>query len=291
MSKSLNQESNPSKVYVLFYSFFLIPLMVVITGASFFIIVKFLTLEPKSASDLLNDVKIGSASKRWQSAFELSKILANKTDSVDHILFRNQLVTAYSRSVYDDERVRMYLALAMGQTGDQFYGKTLRMGLNDENLATRLAAIKALGVLQYTPAVEDLQDIITDKNRKDVEYLTVVISLGNMGNQSVISDLIPLLEHEEVNIRWDTALSLAKLGDTSGLDIISNLMDRTYYSSYPEVDQEEANQAIRVAIHVSSDFRNAMFKEKLITLAEGDENMEIRDTAIKTLKKVYGHQS
>ena len=177
------------------------------------------------------------------------------------------------------------------QTGDQFYGKTLRTGLNDENPATRLAAIKALGVLQYTPAVEDLQDIITDKNRKDVEYLTVVISLGNMGNQSVISDLIPLLEHEEVNIRWDTALSLAKLGDTSGLDIISNLMDRTYYSSYPEVDQEEANQAIRVAIHVSSDFRNAMFKEKLITLAEGDENMEIRDTAIKTLKKVYGHQS
>ena len=205
MYKSLNQESNPSKVYVLFYSFFLIPLMVVITGTSFFIIVKFLTLEPKSASDLLNDVKIGSASKRWQSAFELSKILANKTDSVDHILFRNQLVTAYSRSVYDDERVRMYLALAMGQTGDQFYGKTLRMGLNDENLATRLAAIKALGVLQYTPAVEDLQDIIIDKNRKDVEYLTVVISLGNMGNQSVISDLIPLLEHEEVNIRWDTA--------------------------------------------------------------------------------------
>ena len=112
-----------------------------------------------------------------------------------------------------------------------------------------------------------------------------------MGDQSVIPDLIPLLDYEEVNIRWDTALSLAKLGDTSGLDIIADLMDRTYYSSYPEVDQEEANQAIRVAIHVSSDFRNAVFKEKLITLAEGDENMEIRDTAIKTLKKVYGHQS
>ncbi|MDP6684343.1 MAG: HEAT repeat domain-containing protein [Candidatus Marinimicrobia bacterium] len=291
MSKSLNQESNPSKVYVMFYSFFLIPLMIAVIGTSFFIIVKFLTMEPKSASDLLNDVKIGSASKRWQSAFELSKILANETDSVDDVLFRNQLVTAYSRSVHDDERVRMYLALAMGQTGDQFYGKTLRTGLKDDNPVTRLAAIKALGVLQYTPAVEELREIITDQNREDVEYLTAVVSLGNMGDQSVIPDLIPLLDHEEVNIRWDTAVSLAKLGDTSGLDIIADLMDRTYYYSYPEVDQEEANQAIRVAIHVSSEFRNDVFKEKLVTLAEGDENMEIRDTAIKALKQIYGHPS
>ena len=79
MSDTPLQESNPSKVYVLFYSFFLIPLMIAVIGTSFFIIVKFLTLEPKSASDLLNDVKIGSATKRWQSAFELSKILVNET--------------------------------------------------------------------------------------------------------------------------------------------------------------------------------------------------------------------
>jgi len=57
------------------------------------------------------------------------------------------------------------------------------------------------------------------------------------------------------------------------------------------VDYEEATHAIRVAIHVSSIFRNDMFEEKLVTLSEWDENMEIRDTAIKTLKKIYGHQS
>jgi HEAT repeat protein len=291
MSVVSSKQSNPSKVYVLFYSFFLIPLVVAVIGTSFIIIVKFLTLEPKSASDLLNDVKIGSASKRWQSAFELSKILTSKAENFEDNLFRNQLVNAYNQSVHDDERVRMYLALAMGQTGDQFYGNALRTGLNDDNPVTRLAAIKALGVLQYAPSVKDLRNIITNKNREVVEYLTAVVALGNMGQKSVIPDLIPLLDHEEVNIRWDTALSLAKLGDTSGLDIIADLMDRSYYSSYPEVDYEEATQAIRVAIHVSSIFRNDMFEEKLVTLSEWDENMEIRDTAIKTLKKIYGHQS
>jgi HEAT repeat protein len=291
MSADSLKESNSSRVYVLFYSFFLIPLVIAVIGTSFVIIVKFLTLEPKSASDLLNDVKIGSANKRWQSAFELSKILTSENEIFEDNYFRNQLITAYTRSVHDDERVRMYLALAMGQTGDQFYGETLRKGLSDDNPATRLAAIKALGVLQYYSSVEDLRSIITDKNREVIEHLTAVVALGNIGEKSVIPDLIPLLDHEEVNIRWDTALSLAKLGDTSGLAIIADLMDRSYYSSFPEVDYEEANQAIRVAIHVSSVFRNDMFKEKLVTLAELDENMEIRNTAIKTLKQIYGHQS
>jgi len=291
MSVTSTKESNPSKVYVLFYSFFLIPLVIAVIGTSFIIIVKFLTLEPKSASDLLNDVKIGSANKRWQSAFELSKILTSKTEKFEDNLFRNQLITAYNRSIHDDEKVRIYLALAMGQTGDQFYGETLRIGLNDDKLMTRLAAIKALGMLQYDSSVEDLRDIITDKNREVIEHLSVVVSLGNMEEKSIIPDLIPLLDHEEVNIRWDTALSLAKLGDISGLKIIADLMDRSYYSSFPEVDTEEANQAMRVAIKVSSVFKNDMFKEKLVILAESDENMQIRDTAIKTLKQIYGHQS
>ncbi len=291
MSDTSLQESNSSRVYVLFYSFFLIPLMIAVIGTSFFIIVKFLTLEPKSASDLLNDVKIGSATKRWQSAFELSKILANDTEIFEDNLFRNQLISAYKYSIHDDERVRMYLALAMGRTGDQLYGEALREGLNDKNPATRLASIKALGFLQFQPAVEDLQEILRDVNRVDTEQLTVVISLGNIGDRSVIPDLKPLLNHEEVNIRWDTALSLAKLGDISGSNIIADLMDRSYYTSFPEVDYQEADQAIMVAIQVGSDFRNEEFKEKLMILATEDKNMEIRDTAIKTLKHVYGYQS
>ena len=291
MTDTSLQESNSSRVYVLFYSFFLIPLMIVVIGTSFFIIVNFLTLEPKSASDLLNDVKVGSATKRWQSAFELSKILVNENEIFEDGLFRNQLISAYKHSVHDDERVRMYLALAMGRTGDQHYGEALREGLNDENPATRLASIKALGFLQFQPAVEDLKKILRDANRVDTEQLTVVISLGNMGDHSVIPDLKPLLNHEEVNIRWDAALSLAKLGDISGSHILANLMDRSYYTSFPEVDYQEADQAIMVAIQVSSDFTNEVFKGKLMILASEDKNMGIRNTAIKTLKHVYGYQS
>lgn len=291
MSSAQSQDTNSSKVYVLFYSFFLIPLMIAVIGASFFIMFKFLTLEPKSPSDLLNDVKIGSATKRWQSAFELSKLLAKKTEAFEDGLFKNQLISAYQHSIHDDERVRMYLALAMGRTGDSIYGESLQKGLNDENPATRLAAIKGLGLLKYKPAVLALQNILQDNERSDAEHLTTVISLGNIGDRNVIKDLKPLLNHEEVNIRWDVALSLAKLGDTSGSAIIADLMDRSYYNLFPEVDSQEANQAIKVAIQISSGYKSEVYMKKLKVLAYEDENMEIRDTAIKMLKQVYGYKS
>jgi len=265
--------------------------MIAVIGASFFIMFKFLTLEPKSPSDLLNDVKIGSATKRWQSAFELSKLMINDMEAFDDGLFKNQLISAYQHSIHDDERVRMYLSLAMGRTGDPIYGESLQKGLKDENTATRLSAIKALGLLQYQPAVLDLQNILRDKERSDTEHLTTVISLGNIGDRNVIQDLKPLLNHEEVNIRWDAALSLAKLGDISGSAIIADLMDRSYYDLFPEVDSQEANQAIKVAIQISSDFKSDVYMEKLKVLAYEDENMEIRDTAIKMLKQVYDYQS
>lgn len=289
MSENSNSVSTSSRVYVLFYSFFLIPLMVAVIGTSFFIVVKFLTLEPKTPSDLLNDIRIGSATKRWQSAFELSKILANDENVHKDNLFRNQLVSAYKNSVHDDEKVRMYLAMAMGRSGDLFYGNPLVKGLLDKNPATRLASIKALGFLKYKPAVSELVTIIQNKNRTNIEHLSAVVSLGNIGDDGIIHELLPFLDHEEVNIRWDTALSLAKLGDKTGITIIADLLTRSYYESFPEVDYEEANQAISVAIQVSSKYKEEIFKNKLIQLASEDENMKIRDSAIKTLKYIYGY--
>ena len=133
--------------------------------------------------------------------------------------------------------------------------------------------------------------IIQNKNRTNIEHLSAVVSLGNIGDDGIIHELLPFLDHEEVNIRWDVALSLAKLGDTSGASIIADLMDRSYYDLFPEVDNQEANQAIKIAIQISSGYKSEIYMEKLKVLAYEDENMEIRDTAIKMLKQVYGYQS
>ena len=286
------QESNPSKVYALFYSFFLIPFMIAIFGALFFFMFQFLTYEKNTPSDLLDNIQSGSTTKRWQSAFELSNMLdASKIQNKN--LFNSKLVALYEKSKYDDIRVRTYLALAMGKTGDLYFGPYLTEAVkNDADLTNRIAAIRSLGMLKYDKSCKILKDVILN-SKFDSERLSAIISLGVIGNKKYRKVLVQMLDYEEPNIRWDAAIALAKMGDDSGIDIIINLLDRKYYESYPSmsdgsgVDYDESDNSIYTAIAISQILVDSRFKEKLIYLAENDKNIKIREFALKTLNEYY----
>lgn len=161
--------------------------------------------------------------------------------------------------------------------------------MEDEDEGSRLAAIKALGILRYEPSVNQIRRFIQDSSTNE-EKLAAAITLGSLGDISVISELQNLLEDEEPNIRWDAAIALAKLGDVSGNRTINNLLDRSYLNNFKEVDEEEKVQAILVAIQVSSQYPSDNFVTNLLKLATFDKNMKIRDLAIKTLDKIYNRK-
>tara|TARA_B110000196_G_scaffold316425_1_gene327750 strand:- start:531 stop:1406 length:876 start_codon:yes stop_codon:yes gene_type:complete len=282
------QEKN-SKVYTLYYAFFLIPLIITIFGVMFFFMFKVLTYESSSPHEYLTNIQIGSATKRWQSAYELSKLLSIPELVPLDAGFKNKMVSIYKKSIHDDPMVRMYLALAMGRTGQQEFGPALIEGLEDEDIGSRLAAIKALGILRFEPSVIQVRKFIQDSYSNE-EKLAAIITLGSLGDISVISDLEKLLEDEEPNIRWDAAIALVKLGDLSGNQTINNLLDRSYLNNFSEVDEEEKVQAILVAIQVSSQYPSENFITNLLKLATFDNNMKIRDLAIKTLDKTYNRK-
>ena len=280
---------NSSKVYTLYYAFFLIPLIITIFGVMFFFMFKVLTYETSAPEDYLTDIQIGSATKRWQAAYELSKLLSNPERVPTDAGFKNKMISIYEHSIHDNPKVRTYMALAMGRTGQQEYGPTLMNGMNDKDKGSRLAAIKALGLLAYAPAVNGIQEF-ADEKYLNAERLAATIALGNMGDKSLIPILQKLLDDEEPNIRWDAAIALAKLEDSSGVEVIVNLLDRSYFEHFTEVDEEEEVQAILVAIQVSSQFPSNLFVTNLLKLAAFDKNMQIRDFAIKTLDKTYNRK-
>jgi len=280
---------NSSKVYTLYYAFFLIPLMITIFGVMFFFMFKVLTYETSAPEDYLTDIQIGSATKRWQAAFELSKLLSHPEIVPTDEDFKNKMISIYEHSIHDDPMVRTYMALAMGRTGQQEYGPTLMNGMNDKDKGSRFAAIKALGLLAYAPAVKGIQKFTAEKY-SNAERLAATIALGNMGDKSLIPILQKLLDDEEPNIRWDAAIALAKLEDSSGLQVIVNLLDRSYFDHFTEVNEEEEVQAIMIAIQVSSQFPSKLFVTNLLKLATFDKNMQIRDLAIKTLDKTYNRK-
>tara|TARA_B100000315_G_scaffold249686_1_gene281318 strand:- start:198 stop:1067 length:870 start_codon:yes stop_codon:yes gene_type:complete len=282
----IDNNANSSKIYTLYYAFFLIPLIITIFGVMFFFMFKVLTYETSSPEDYLTDIQIGSATKRWQAAFELSKLLSNPSMVPTDEGFKSKMVSIYEHSIHDDPMVRTYMALAMGRSGQQEYGSILIDGLNDKDKGSRLAAIKALGLLKYISALKEIKEFTAEKY-SNAERLAATIALGNIGDKSLIPIFKKLLNDEEPNIRWDAAIALAKLEDSSGLQVIVNLLDRSYFDHFTEVDEEEEVQAILIAIQISSQFPSKQFVTNLLKLATLDRNMQIRDLAIKTLDQVY----
>ena len=280
------EKSESSRIYTLFYSFFLIPFMIAIFGAIFFLLFRFITFETDDASELLNQVKIGSATKRWQAAYELSKVLNNPKTIPSDVSFKSQMISSYKHSINDDPLVRAYLAIAMGATGDSFYSKELIIGLNDDSRESRLAAIQAVGMVKAKNALPELAKIVKISDYQD-ERLAATMSIGFIGDNSSVPLLNSLLEDDEPNIRWDAAVALAKMGEKSGVPIIENLMDREYLSSFPQLDYKEVNNVLLIAIEASKMIIDNRFESKLNILAESDENLKIRDAAIKALKSSY----
>ena len=281
-----SQKEESSRIYTLFYSFFLIPFMIAIFGAIFFLLFRFITYETNDATELLNQIKIGSATKRWQSAFELSKVLNNPETVPEDIVFKNQMISAYNHSINDDPLVRAYLAIAMGATGDNYYAEELLSGLDDESRESRLAAIQAVGMVQTKLAVTKLINILNNSDFQD-ERLAATMSLGFIGDERAIPKLNELLNDNEPNIRWDSAVALAKMGVKTSIPIIENLMNRDYLMTFPELDYKEIDKVIMTAIETSTLIADSTFEPSLIELAKNDQSLTVRDLAIKALKKSY----
>ena len=279
-----NTPEGSSRAYALFYSFFLLPLSITILGVLFFLTFKFLTIESEDPYDYLNQIKVGSSTKRWQSAYELARILSNPSNFPESENFSNQLMLMYRKSIHDDPMVRTYLALSMGQSGKSLFGPTLMEGLKDENSSSRLAAIKSLGNIKYLKSLNELESIALNSS-DDMERLAATISIGSFIDQSSLSTLKILLEDEEPNIRWDAAIGLAKLGDPSAKQVINQLLSRSYYSNFPQVNDFEIEKAILIAIKSSWLIKNNEFVGNLKILSSEDPSMKVRDAAYKMIKK------
>ena len=174
----------------------------------------------------------------------------------------------------------------MGATGDSFYADALVVGLNDDSRESRLAAIQAVGMVKAENALSELARIVKNSDYQD-ERLAATMSIGFIGDSASIPLLNKLLDDEEPNIRWDAAVALAKMGEKSSVPIIENLMDREYLSSFPQLDYKEVNNVLLIAIETSKMVKDVRFESKLSILAESDENLKIRDAAMKTLKNSY----
>ena len=276
-------EEKKSVFQVIIHSFFVVPFIIAIFGVLIFLMVRVLTLEPRTAHDYLEDVKIGGTTKRWQGAFELSKILANPNSIPTDDRFINDLISTYKYSKNErDNRIQIYLALAMGRTKDNRYADILEKSLISEDEEILSAVVFSLGLIGKQNSLEKLLTL-SDHSSDRVRH-QLVVALGNYNNDESRKVLYALLNDLEPNVRWDAAISLAKQKDNKGRRIILDLMDRKYLDSFPNIDQIEQNQAMLTAIAVSKQILDNEIEKTLIDLMDSDVNMKIRQAARNVLQ-------
>lgn len=268
---------------VIVHSFFVIPFLIAVFCVLLFTAIHLLTREQRGAEDYLADIKTGGLTKRWQGAFELSKILANPKLVPANDRFFPELIDAFEYAKHDDDRIRQYLALAMGRTANSVFLQPLLNGLTEEKEANLPALIYALGMLQQKEAASALYPYL-DHPQARIRSITVV-ALGNIADARSDSALRKALADPEPNVQWGAAVSLAKMGVAAGKSVLMNMLDRGYLSKFPEVDAEEQNNLLLLAINVAAPLRDVNLDERIAQLAKGDKNMTVRSAALDVTKR------
>ena len=271
-----------SAVSVIIHSFFVVPFIIAIFAVIIFLIARIMTAEPNTARDYLEDVKIGGTTKRWQGAFELSKILSNPDMVPKDELFVEEMISAFNYAEHDrDARIRQYLAIAMGATGDIRYLETLLNALDESETEVTKASSFALGNIGDRRAVDKLIGLL-DSASPQIR-LQAVIALGKIGDPNAIPELKKMLMDLEPNVKWDAAIALAKQKDGSGKRILLDLLDRKYLDSFPNIDEIEQVQVLMVVINIVPLLNDSDFKDPLTQLKNNDSNLKVREAARKAL--------
>ena len=268
---------------VIIHSFFVVPFLIAVFCVLLFAAVRLLTFEKSTVFDYLEDVKAGAASKRWQSAFELSKLLANPDLIPKEERFVAEMLKVFEHSRYDDDRVRQYLALAMGRTGNRQFVPPLVAALKDEKEDNLYALIYSLGLFRDPDSASALYPFLDHSNPR--VRLAAAMALGNSGEPQAAGKLQAALNDPEANVQWDAAIALAKLGSASGKGVLLELLDRSYLNKFPEVDPEEQNHVLLVALQAAASLKDPDIDRRIKELAQQDQNLKIRRAAMDLLPR------
>ena len=281
MTYDPEQKSEKSIFGVIVHSFFVIPFLIAVFSVLLFAAARILTMEKQTVYDFLNDVKNGGVTKRWQAAFELSKVLSNPDLVPKDPKFDRELIKAFEQSQHDNNLVRQYLALAMGRTGHPQYVDPLLNALKDEKEENIYCEIYALGILKAQKAAPVISTYLDHPDSRI--RLVSVIALGNIGSPFSINLLKKTLKDSEPNVQWDSAISLAKMNDPSGKEILLKLLDRNYLAKFPEVDVQEQTHIVLVAIEAAHLLNDPQLDDMIQQLSQTDQNMNVRKLAMENL--------
>jgi HEAT repeat protein len=266
--------------------FFIFPMSIVAVCVAVFVIFGMIAAEGKGARDYLAEVRTGSANRRWQAAFELSKVLqARKDKALADPAFADELVKVFEESESDDPRVRRYLALALGRLGSARSVPALLQAAKgtagSADAETQIYAVWALGAIRDPAALPGLLDLARADDpgvRK-----AVVHALGSFADAASGDALAAALRDPVEDVRWNAAVALARRGDARAAPVLLQMMDRAHLASIPDLTPEQREEAIEQAASAAGSVPDPALRQALQRLVDSDPNPKVKEAARRAL--------
>ena len=272
--------------------FFLVPLLVVVVAVGIFFAFSFLTFEKRTPADYLQEVRGGSANRRWQAAFELSRSIGTIAPGPQRDKLAAEALRIFqglSGKRPEDVPVRRYLVLVLGKLGDPSAAPALSAAARDADPETRVYAVWALGMLKDRAALATVLEASLAEDaemRKMAAYV-----LGQLGDQSAVPRLRVLAEDRTADVRWNAAIALAKLSDGSGLPVLRSMIDRAALAGQATLSSDQAETAMVSALKALALLKDAQSLSAIEKLAREDPNLRVREAARRASDATRGKAS
>jgi len=276
--------------------FFFFPLVIVAVAAGVFVLFGLITAEGKTPRDYVGLIRNGDSNRRWQAAFELSKVIgASKDTRASDPRLAGDMASLFKDAAGDDPRVRRFLALALGRLGDAGavpvlleYVRGVRRGEGTDP-ETHVYAVWALGAIGDAAAVPDLVGLASHEDaglRK-----TAVHALGAFPSPEATAALEGALADPVGDVRWNAAAALARRGRASAVPVLEQMLDRGELSRSEGVTADQTEEILLQAIAAAALLADPKLEARLTALGDADPSLKVRAAARRCLEQAYHRPS
>jgi HEAT repeat protein len=277
-----SQPAVPNSGRKLFYGLFVFPLLIAVGMAVLLCTVVLLTRESETPESLITAIKTGSPSKRWQKAFELSNELNRDPAMIRSSAVMKEVIHILKdRSGYD-ARTRSYMAIALsrfeGEEAAPALHETLRAETEEEVL---LYLLWALGQKAYRPARPDIETYLASP-KEDLKKMAAYV-LGALGETESVTALLPLVDDESRDVRWNAALALARLGSDAGHAELLKMIDRPTLVQ-TGIPADKADEVMINAVKGLGLLKRGDAMPILEELSRSDPSLKVRQAALEVLQ-------
>ncbi|KAA3604865.1 MAG: hypothetical protein DWQ01_19855 [Planctomycetota bacterium] len=285
----------------------LVPMGLVVAALALYLFFQWMLGAPPSPEDYLNEIVRGGYNARQQAFFELATTIRNyeREGRLDELSedFPSRVADLFDKTEEDQIMARVALARTLavvkGERAFECLESLVRQGQAMGPEVPASTPLEKLGVVEVeflNPLTNGVLGLGELGDPKAIPLLTELLqdadsgvrmssahALGLISGEGVPEALQGVLDDESLEVRRNAALSLARLDDPSGAEILTAMLDPESYVGYRNVENTESY--ILYALLALRSLRWDEARPSVQTLADWPEiHPQVRSSALAWLR-------